>query len=73
MEERVKIDKFGKMFIPKKIREMFDAKEFEIILKEGIIHLRPIKHPLKLYGTLKKLSISKLKETHMEEEHETTA
>lgn len=73
MEETVKVDKFGKLFIPKKIREKIDAKEFEIFLKEGILHLRPVKHPLKLYGTLKKLKVSKLKEMHEEEEHEITA
>jgi AbrB family looped-hinge helix DNA binding protein len=73
MEEMVKIDKFGKLFIPKKIRERLCAKKFEIILKEDIIHLRPVKHPLKLYGTLEKLNVSKLKEMHGEEEHEITA
>jgi AbrB family looped-hinge helix DNA binding protein len=68
----VKIDKYGKIFIPKWIRKKLNARSFEVSLEKEKVVLKPIKHPLQLFGTLKDLNLVKLDKMH-EEEHELTA
>lgn len=73
MNETVKMDKFGKIFIPKALRQKLDAAEFEVIFEKDALRLKPIKHPKYLFGTLKKLDVSRLKDVHEDDEHEITA
>jgi len=68
----VRLDRFGKIFIPKEIRKKMVADEFEVNFEEEKIELIPVKHPLELFGTLKSVSIKKLDEIHGEE-HEFNA
>jgi bifunctional DNA-binding transcriptional regulator/antitoxin component of YhaV-PrlF toxin-antitoxin module len=67
----VKIDRFGKIFFPKKIRKKMDSSEFEVRFKNKNIELIPVKHPLELFGTLKDLDKRKLKLDELHgEDHE---
>ena len=70
MTEVVKIDKFGKIFLPKFIREKVDTSEFEVHFEDDELHLKPIKHPTTLFGTLKNLR--SLDDIHGEDEHDIT-
>ena len=63
----VKIDRFGKIVIPKKIRKALSAEEFEINVEEGVVKLIPVKNPLELFGTLKDFDMSVLDEIHGED------
>ncbi|UCG70760.1 MAG: hypothetical protein JSV09_07095 [Thermoplasmata archaeon] len=63
----VRIDKFGKIFIPKKIRKNLMAEEFEIIVNNGVVELIPVKNPLALFGSLRSLDKKALDEIHGEE------
>ena len=63
----VKLDKFGKIFLPKKIRTKLKAKEFEVVFSKGHLELIPVKSPLALFGTLKDLDLSDLDEIHGED------
>ena len=63
----VKIDQFGKIFIPKKIRGQLPAQEFEIIVKDDVVKLIPIRHPSQLFGSLRSLNITAVDEIHGEE------
>lgn len=68
----VKVDSYGKIFIPKGIRDQFTSNEFEIVVKEKVVELIPVKSPLDLFGTLKSLNMSALDEIHGED-HEFNA
>ena len=68
----VKLDAYGKIFIPKGIREQLHSNEFEIVVKEDVIELIPLKSPVELFGTLKSLDMSVLDEIHGED-HEYNA
>ena len=68
----VKVDAYGKIFIPKGIRDQFPSDEFEIVVKEKVVELIPVKSPLDLFGTLKSLDMSALDEIHGED-HEFNA
>jgi len=68
----VKVDSYGKIFIPKGIRDQFPSNEFEIVVKEKVVELIPVKSPLDLFGTLKSLDMSALDEIHGED-HEFNA
>ena len=68
----VKIDKFGKIFIPKKIRKKMVSDEFEVKIEKDKVELIPVIHPLELFGTLKSVKLKKLDEIHGEE-HEFNA
>jgi bifunctional DNA-binding transcriptional regulator/antitoxin component of YhaV-PrlF toxin-antitoxin module len=57
----VKIDKFGKIFLPKALRKKISAIEFEVHVKKDRLELIPLKHPLELFGTLKSIDTKKLK------------
>ncbi len=72
MSVTVKIDKFGKIFIPKKIRKQLVSNEFEVIIENDKLELIPVKHPLELFGTLKSVKLKKLDEIHGED-HDFTA
>ena len=67
MTTTVKIDRFGKIFIPKKIRKALSAEEFEINIEEGVVKLVPVRSPLELFGTLKDFDMSILDEIHGED------
>ncbi len=64
MADTVKIDIHGKVFIPKAIRDLFPSNEFEILIKEKVVELIPVKNPLDLFGTLKSFDMSTLDEIH---------
>ena len=63
----VKIDKFGKIFIPKEIRKKMVSDKFEVKIEKDILELIPVKHPLELFGTLKSVKLKKLDEIHGED------
>ena len=63
----VKIDKFGKIFLPKSIRRQIQANEFEVHIEDEKVELIPIKEPLELFGTLKKTNKKHLDKIHGEE------
>lgn len=67
MTETIKIDKFGKIFIPKRIRDKLGAEDFEILIKNNEVNLIPVKNPLVLFGTLKKFNNKILDDIHGEE------
>ncbi len=48
----VKLDKYGKIFIPKSVRSQLDTEEFQVQMVDGVVELIPIRTPLDLYGTL---------------------
>jgi bifunctional DNA-binding transcriptional regulator/antitoxin component of YhaV-PrlF toxin-antitoxin module len=73
MTEMVRIDNFGKIFIPKRYREKLTETEFQIAIRGQEIVLRPVRHPLSLYGALKGLKRSGLDEVHGEGDHEDIA
>ncbi|MEK6954984.1 MAG: AbrB family transcriptional regulator [Candidatus Micrarchaeota archaeon] len=64
----VAFDDLGRLLIPKKVREMFNARKFKLESSVDEIVLRPIKTIDDLFGTLPKLSTKGLKEDH-EDEH----
>ena len=63
----VKMDKFGKMFFPKDIREKISDDEFEVFITDEKIELIPVKKPLDLFGTLKGIDKKHLDEHHGED------
>ena len=67
MSITVKIDEFGKIFIPKRIRQTLPSNEFEIIVKKDIVELIPVKEPIELFGTLKKIKMETIDEIHGED------
>ena len=69
---KVKIDKFGKISMPKKIRKKMVSDEFEVKFEKDKLELIPVKHTLELFGTLKSVKLKKLDEIHGEE-HEFNA
>ncbi len=66
MSITVKLDDFGKIFLPKEIRMKLKAKKFELIFNKGHLELIPVKSPSALFGTLKDLDLSDLDEIHGE-------
>jgi len=64
---KVKMDRFGKIFFPKNIREKVPDNEFEVVIENDHIELIPIRNPLELFGTLRSVSTKKLEELHGEE------
>ena len=63
----VKLDSYGKIFIPKAIRTQFTSDEFEISVKKEVVELKPLKSPTALFGTLKKIDRKLLDDIHGEE------
>lgn len=56
---KTKMDKRGRIVIPKEIRERFQAEYFEVTVEGGVISLVPLKDPLTTLQ--KKLSKSSTK------------
>ena len=67
MQNTVKIDKFGKIFIPKKIRNKLASDEFEVKFRKERLELIPVKHPLELFGSLRSIKTKELDRVHGEE------
>ena len=67
MTVTVRIDRFGKIFIPKVIRNRLSSDEFEVRIKKEKLELIPVKHPLELFGTLKTIKTKELDEIHGED------
>lgn len=65
----VKIDAFGKIFLPKQVRSQMKAKQFEVVLMNDELHLIPVEDPAKLFGMLPDISRKSLEELH-DEEHD---
>ena len=68
----VKIDKFGKIFLPKKVRSKMKANQYEVVMAKGEVHLIPVLKPSELFGSLPDSNIKHLEEIH-DEEHENIA
>ena len=67
MSITVKIDRFGKIFLPRKVRKKLNAEKFEIIIKDGVVELIPVRNPFDLFGTLKSLDTGILDGVHGED------
>jgi len=65
----VKMDKYGKVFLPKQIRSRIDADRFEAVFVKNELHLKPIRKPTELFGILPDINNKNLDEVH-NEEHE---
>ena len=74
MTTMVKIDRFGKIFLPKQVRSLIQATQFEVIIMNDELHLIPVKDPSQLFGSLPGTSNAKvtLEEIH-HEEHDLSA
>ena len=53
MSELVKLDDFGKIFLPKRVREKLTSREFVVEFDEGDLVLKPVRDPLEFFGALK--------------------
>ena len=73
MSELVNLDKFGKIFIPKRFRSQLKETKFMIRIQDDNIILEPVKDPSMLFGSLDKLKRSDLDKVHEDEEHEDIA
>ncbi len=67
MTVTVKIDKFGKIFFPKRIRNLIQGDEFEVHILDNKVELIPVMKPIELFGTLKKTNKKYLDAIHGEE------
>jgi len=65
----VKMDKFGKIFLPKMIRSQMKGDQFQAVIVKNELHLKPIKDPRELYGLLPDIKTEELDEVH-NDEHE---
>ncbi len=65
----VVFDNLGRLLIPKKVRDAFNAKKFRLITKDEEMVLRPLKTLDDLFGALPKLSTKGIKEAHEDDEH----
>lgn len=68
----VKLDRFGKIFLPKQVRSRIQATQFEVIIMNDELHLIPVKDPTQLFGSLSGTSRAHLEEIH-DEEHDLSA
>ncbi|MDD1699445.1 MAG: hypothetical protein LUQ04_01490 [Methanoregula sp.] len=72
-KELISIDRSGRLVLPKKIRNLFDANRFEVRVTEDHIELIPIKPLHTLLGSLPDIDIDKIYREHdqdVEEEDE---
>ena len=58
------VDATGRMVLPKKIRDHFNAKRFEVRAKEGYIELIPVKPLDVLFGILPEIDMEKIYREH---------
>jgi len=67
LAETVKMDNIGRILIPKSIRQKLDSNEFEVHYVNDKLELIPVRHPVELFGTLKKTNRKKLDSIHGED------
>jgi hypothetical protein len=74
MATMVKIDRFGKIFLPKQVRSRVHATQFEVKIMNDELHLIPVKDPSQLFGSLPADSNAKesLEEIH-DDDHDLSA
>jgi len=60
----IAVDATGRMVLPKKIRDHFKAKRFEVQVKEGHIELIPLKPLDALFGILPEIEMEELYREH---------
>jgi len=65
--ELVTIDRSGRMVLPKKIRDRFDANRFEVRATEDRIELIPIEPLRSLLGALPDIDLEKIYRDHDQE------
>jgi AbrB family looped-hinge helix DNA binding protein len=65
--ELVTIDRSGRMVVPKKIRDRFDANRFEVRATEDRIELIPIEPLSSLLGALPDIDLEKIYREHDQE------
>jgi bifunctional DNA-binding transcriptional regulator/antitoxin component of YhaV-PrlF toxin-antitoxin module len=70
MPEVVNIDRFGKMFIPKRVRERLAATRFELEMEDENLILRPVRDPLEFFGALKGLDPSEVDRMREEDDRD---
>jgi AbrB family looped-hinge helix DNA binding protein len=58
------VDATGRMVLPKKIRDHFNTKRFEVRAKEGHIELIPVKPLGSLFGILPEIDMKKIYQEH---------
>ena len=58
------VDATGRMVLPKKIRDHFNTKRFEVRAKEGHIELIPVKPLESLFGILPEIDMKKIYQEH---------
>ncbi len=71
--ELVTIDRSGRMVLPKKIRDRFDANRFEVRATEDRIELIPIEPLSSLLGALPDIDLEKIYREHDQEVDEEDA
>jgi len=67
VRELVTIDRSGRMVLPKKIRDRFDANRFEVRATEDRIELIPIEPLSSLLGALPDIDLEKIYREHDQE------
>ena len=60
----IMVDATGRMILPKKIRDHFNTKRFEVRAKEGHIELIPVKPLDALFGILPEIDMEKIYREH---------
>ncbi len=73
MSELVKMDKFGKIFIPVRFRRQIRHTSFQIEVRDDEIVLHPVKDLMELFGTMPDLDMADLDEVHGDDDHEDLA
>ena len=68
MSELVKIDDYGKIFLPKRIRDKLTAREFLVDIEEDDLILRSVRDPLDFFGTLRGIDASEVERMRREDE-----
>ncbi|MDP2796333.1 MAG: AbrB/MazE/SpoVT family DNA-binding domain-containing protein [Methanoregula sp.] len=69
----ITVDSTGRMVLPKKIRNLFDANRFEVRATENHIELIPIKSLDTLFGILPEIDMEKIYREHDREVEEDDA
>jgi len=73
MLKLVKLDRFGKIFIPKRYRNKLQGTTFTMEFIGDDILLHPVKDPLELFGTLDGITRKDIEEVHDDDDHEDLA
>ncbi len=64
MGEIIKMDRSGRILLPKKVRSTFRTNCFEILANNDRIELRPVTPIQGLFGVLPDLDIDRIREEH---------